>query len=60
MDSSAYSRIYTQRPIIRLEELSTMIRLISYGNRIELSPIRFVIIRVITKSDDRAICLSRV
>jgi len=28
--------------------------LISNGNRTEWSPIRFVIIRVITKSDDRA------
>ena len=28
--------------------------LISYGNRTEWSPIRSVIIRVITKSDDRA------
>ena len=29
-------------------------RLVSNGNRTEWSPIRFVIIRVITKSDDRA------
>ena len=28
MDSSSYFRIYTQRRIIRLDELSTMIRLI--------------------------------
>ena len=27
MDSSSYSRIYTQRRIIRVDELSTMIRL---------------------------------
>ena len=27
MDNSSYSRIYTQRRIIRLDELSTMIRL---------------------------------
>ena len=31
-----------------------MYYLISNGNRTELSPIRSVIIRVITKSDDRA------
>ena len=32
----------------------SMKRLISNGNRTEWSPIRFVIIRVITKSDDSA------
>ena len=31
-----------------------MLRMISYGNRTEWSQIRSVIIRVITKSDDRA------
>ena len=38
------------RPMNRKEK---MLRMISYGNRTEWSPIRSVLIRAITKSDDR-------
>ena len=52
-------------PIVQLGYPAiTNIFVVSNGNRTEWSPIQSVIIRVITKSDDRAagspICLSRV
>ena len=40
--------------LIRNQDATLRISSISNGNRIEWSPVRSVVIRVITKSDDRA------